>query len=73
MGRGRRIIEHFQSTLDYDNGGPVPNQLNDLYNFMLDSLTQSGLTHETDYIHRVVEQLEILLDGWRGARPSVLS
>ncbi|MBF0108999.1 MAG: flagellar export chaperone FliS [Magnetococcales bacterium] len=71
--RGQRIIEHFQNTLDYEQGGQVPNQLNDLYNFMLDNLTQSGLTHETDYIDQVVEQLEILLDGWRGARPLVLS
>lgn len=73
LGRGKRIIEHFQNTLDYDSGGPVPNQLNDLYTFMLESLAQSGLTHEADYINRVVEQLEILLDGWRGARPLVLS
>ena len=71
--RGQKIIEHFQNTLDYEQGGQVPNQLNDLYTFMLDSLTQSGLTHETDYIQQVVEQLEILLDGWRGARPLILS
>ncbi|MBF0132698.1 MAG: flagellar export chaperone FliS [Magnetococcales bacterium] len=71
--RGRRIIEHFQKTLDYEQGGQVPKQLNELYTFMLDSLTQSSLTHDTDYIQRVVEQLEILLDGWRGARPSTLS
>ena len=70
--RGRRIVEHFQSTLDFEQGGPVPNQLNDLYTFMLDSLTQADLTHETKYIHRVNEQLSILLDGWRGAQPPVL-
>ncbi|MBF0146010.1 MAG: flagellar export chaperone FliS [Magnetococcales bacterium] len=71
--RGQKIIEHFQNTLDYEKGGQVPNQLNDLYTYMLDSLIQSGLTHETDYIQRVVEQLEILLEGWRGARPLILS
>lgn len=65
--RGRRIIEHFQNTLDFEQGGPVPNQLNDLYTFMLDALTQADLTHETKYIRQVTEQLSILLDGWRGA------
>ncbi len=70
--RGRRIIEHFQNTLDFEQGGPVPNQLNDLYTFMLDALTQADLTHETKYIQQVIDQLTILLDGWRGAQPSVL-
>ncbi|HIJ84042.1 MAG: flagellar protein FliS [Magnetococcales bacterium] len=73
LGRGQKIIEHFQGTLDYGQGGQVPTQLNDLYSFMLESLTQSSLTHESDYIQRVVEQLEILLEGWRGARPLVIS
>lgn len=73
LNRGQRIIEHFKNTLDFEKGGQVPNQLNDLYNFMLESLAQSGLTHETNYIQRVVEQLEILLEGWRGARPMVHS
>lgn len=70
--RGRRIVEHFQNTLDFEQGGPVPAQLNDLYTFMLDSLTQADLTHETRYIRQVTEQLEILLDGWRGARPILM-
>ncbi|MEO5346175.1 MAG: flagellar export chaperone FliS [Magnetococcus sp. YQC-9] len=68
MQRGRRIIEEFQRTLDFSKGGQVPAQLNDLYGFMLDSLTQAGLTHEVDFIHRVVEQLRVLLDGWRGLK-----
>ena len=69
--RGRRIIEEFQKTLDFDQGGQVPAQLNDLYVFMLDSLTQAGLTHDTQYIQRVTDQLQILLGGWRGAQVSI--
>ncbi len=72
--RGRRIIEEFQKTLDFTQGGQVPAQLNDLYLFMLDSLTQAGLTHDSQYIHRVNEQLTILLDGWQNVEiptPSV--
>ena len=65
--RGRRIIEEFQKTLDFTQGGQVPAQLNDLYEFMLDSLTQAELTHDTQYVQRVVSHLAVLLDGWRGA------
>lgn len=68
MQRGRLIIEEFQKTLDFTQGGLVPAQLNDLYLFMLDSLTQAGLTHDSQYIHRVNDQLHILLEGWRGVR-----
>ncbi|MBF0195024.1 MAG: flagellar export chaperone FliS [Magnetococcales bacterium] len=70
--RGRRIIEHFQNTLNFEEGGPVPNQLNDLYTFMLDALTQADLTHETKYIKQVTSQLSTLLEGWSGAKPAVL-
>ncbi|MBF0141962.1 MAG: flagellar protein FliS [Magnetococcales bacterium] len=68
LGRGRRIIEEFRKTLDFERGGAVPSQLDDLYAFMLDSLAQAELTHEVPYIQRVVEQLRTLLEGWRGAK-----
>ena len=44
--RGRLIIEEFQKTLDFTQGGQVPAQLNDLYEFMLESLSQADLTHD---------------------------
>ncbi|MBF0295381.1 MAG: flagellar export chaperone FliS [Magnetococcales bacterium] len=73
MQRGRRIIEEFQNTLDFTQGGQVPAQLNDLYQYMLDSLTQAGLTHDSMFIQRVIEQLRVLLEGWQGVRSSGLS
>lgn len=68
LSRGRRIIEEFQRTLDYKSGGQITAQLNDLYNFMLGSLTQAELTHDAQFVQRVVDQLQTLLDGWQGAR-----
>ena len=68
--RGRRIIEEFQKTLDFDHGDQVPAQLNDLYVFMLDSVTQAELTHDTQYVQRVIDHLVVLLDGWRGVGSS---
>ncbi|MBF0179855.1 MAG: flagellar export chaperone FliS [Magnetococcales bacterium] len=73
MQRGRRIIEEFQNTLDFTQGGQVPAQLNDLYQYMLDSLTQAGLTHDSLFIQRVIEQLRVLLEGWQGVRSSGFS
>ncbi|MBF0461882.1 MAG: flagellar export chaperone FliS [Magnetococcales bacterium] len=67
LGRGRRIIEEFQRTLDFEQGGAVSVQLNDLYEFMLENLTQAGLTHDAQYLHWVVGSLNTLLSGWRSA------
>lgn len=67
LSRGQRIIEEFQRTLDFAQGGEVSARLNELYEFMLERLTQAGLTHDTQYIQQVVGNLNVLLEGWRGA------
>ena len=67
LGRGQRIIEEFQQTLDFSQGGDVSIRLNELYEFMLESLTQAGLTHDGQYIQTVINNLQVLLDGWRSA------
>ncbi|MBF0589256.1 MAG: flagellar export chaperone FliS [Magnetococcales bacterium] len=69
--RGKRIIVAFQKTLDHEKGGQITARLNDLYTFMLDSLSQAELTHDVMYIDRVVEQLQVLLDGWQGAKQRI--
>lgn len=69
--RGQRIIEEFQRTLDFSQGGGVSEQLNELYGFMLENLTQAGLTHDTQYVRLVVSHLTTLLDGWRSAVASM--
>ncbi len=70
LGRGRRIIEEFQRTLDFSQGSAVSNQLNELYNFMLENLAQADLTHDVQYVQQVITNLRILLDGWRGLESS---
>ncbi|MBF0584831.1 MAG: flagellar export chaperone FliS [Magnetococcales bacterium] len=70
LGRGQRIIEEFQRTLDFSQGGGVSEQLNELYEFMLENLTQAGLTHDAQYIRLVIGHLTTLLDGWRSAMRS---
>ncbi|MBF0162240.1 MAG: flagellar protein FliS [Magnetococcales bacterium] len=71
LGRGQRIIEEFQRTLDFSQDGDVSIRLNELYEFMLESLTQAGLTHDGQYIRSVVNTLHTLLDGWRSASAEV--
>ena len=67
LGRGRRIIEEFQRTLDFSQGGDVSTQLNALYEFMLENLAQAGATGVVQSVRWVVGSLKTLLAGWRNA------
>ncbi|MBF0283637.1 MAG: flagellar export chaperone FliS [Magnetococcales bacterium] len=65
--RGRAIIEEFQNTLDFEKGGELALQLFDLYGTMLDFLSQANIRRDAGYIRRVINMLNTLLEGWRGA------
>lgn len=65
LDRGRKIIEEFQKTLDYEQGGEVAKQLGSLYEFVLNSLVQAELTYDPRYVRRSVQILTNLLEGWR--------
>ncbi|MEG3638365.1 flagellar export chaperone FliS [Magnetococcus sp. PR-3] len=69
VAKSRRIIQEFQRTLNPQHGGDVPNQLNDLYQFMVDTLNEADLTGETAPVKQVMGHLATLLDGWRGVVP----
>ncbi|MBF0624260.1 MAG: flagellar export chaperone FliS [Magnetococcales bacterium] len=65
--KGLAIISELQSTLDFEKGGEVAIQLFELYGYMMDRLTQANLTQNVGFIREVVEQMGILLEGWRVA------
>lgn len=71
LSRGRAIVEEFQNTLDWENGGQITIQLNDLYTHILDGLTDANLKQDMAPIQNAIQILGTLLDGWRGAIKSV--
>lgn len=71
LNKGRSIIETFKKTLDFDQGGEVAQQLSDLYDFMLDNLAAAEKSNDTQPVNKVIHNLNILLDGWRGAHPQI--
>nr|CRH07718.1 putative flagellar protein FliS [Candidatus Magnetococcus massalia] len=64
--KGRRIIQEFQRTLDFRHGGEVPNRLNSLYQYMLDSLNEADLSGSVAPVDHVIHHLRVLLEGWQG-------
>nr|CRH07719.1 Putative flagellar protein FliS [Candidatus Magnetococcus massalia] len=61
------IVGELQNTLDFEKGGDLAMQLFDLYNYMLDQLTQVNIKRKIEPAHDVVDLLKTLLDGWRQA------
>ena len=71
LSRGRAIVEEFQNTLDWESGGEITIQLNDLYTHILDGLTEANMKQDMEPVRRAIIILGTLLDGWRGAVKSV--
>lgn len=71
--KAREVIETFKRTLDFKQGGEVAQQLNDLYDFMLDSLSEAEKAVDIQLTRRIIKILRDLLDGWRGAQPQIAS
>ncbi|HUT24934.1 MAG TPA: flagellar export chaperone FliS [Sumerlaeia bacterium] len=60
-----KIVQFLDAALDFDQGGEVAENLNRLYAYMRDSLSEANLTCQPEKIEEVVDLLKTLLGGWR--------
>jgi flagellar protein FliS len=60
-----KIIQFLDAALDFDRGGEVAGNLNRLYAYMRDSLSEANLTCQPEKIEEVAGLLKTLLGGWR--------
>ncbi len=68
IGRSHRIVSELLASLDYDKGGDIARNLDSLYRFALDSLTQANTHHDRQALQASIQVLETLLAGWREIR-----
>ena len=61
------IINELSVTLDHNVGGDISKELERLYVFMIDQLTQANITNDPKYFESVLKLLETLHDGWKQA------
>ncbi len=71
IGRAYDIIMELNNTLDHKVGGEISKNLEQLYMYMTDRLTQGNLSGKTEPLKDVLKLLETLYDGWSKAIESI--
>ena len=61
------IINELSNTLNFDVGGKIAEDLEQLYNFMTDELIKGNMNNSVESLKSVEKLLTTLLDGWKGA------
>ena len=58
-----RIIEEFQSTLNYKY--PVAKDFNNVYEYLQEQLTQANIRKDKEMLKRVLKHLRTMRDTWK--------
>lgn len=61
----QKIIHYMNTSLDYENGGEISENLGRLYNYMRDSLNDANTRCDAAKIDEVIGLLRPLLEAWR--------
>ena len=70
LGRAIGIIGELRASLDHAAGGQVARDLDRLYEFGLDQLSQSNLTRTPNGVNNALQVMRTLKEGWDGIIPS---
>ncbi|MBX7231719.1 MAG: flagellar export chaperone FliS [Bdellovibrionales bacterium] len=67
IGRAYDIVMELNNTLNHKVGGDISKNLEQLYMFMTDRLTQANISGDKTHLIDVLKILETLYAGWVGA------
>jgi len=70
IGKAIAIIGGLRESLDHEQGGEVAGNLDNLYAFMQQRLSQANLRNEVALLDEVTELLREVKSGWDGIRQS---
>lgn len=62
--KAQNIISELMNTLDFENGGEVAQNLNQLYDYLISELIKANVSKESEDIKRSRVMLEELRDTW---------
>jgi len=65
--RAHDIISQFITSLDFNIGGELARNLQDLYYFMLDEILRGNAENDAEPLEQVVSLLSTLKEGWESA------
>lgn len=58
------IIDGLKASLDFDKGGEIAQNLNDLYIYMMDQLVKANLENDVSKLDEVHQLLATIKEGW---------
>ncbi|MDA7494570.1 flagellar export chaperone FliS [bacterium] len=70
MSKAMGIIGELRASLDHTVGGDVSRNLEQLYEFVLDQLSQANLQRTPDGVNSALEVMRTLKEGWDGIVPA---
>ena len=66
--KGRRFLTHLYTTLDYDQGGEIAENLGKLYTFLISQVEIIQATKDVSKLQNSIKVLENLKAGWAGLK-----
>jgi flagellar protein FliS len=66
--KGRRFLTHLYTTLDYDQGGEIAENLGKLYTFLISQIEIVQATKDISKLQNSIKVLENLKTGWAGLK-----
>jgi flagellar protein FliS len=70
LGRAIGIIGELRASLDHAQGGDIARELDRLYEYSLDQLSQANLTRTPGGVANTLKVMRTLKEGWDGIIPS---
>jgi len=67
IGKTQEIVNELRATLDFSVGGDIAKQLDMLYGFITDRLTESMVRKDTKYLKEALSVLTTLNEAWEQA------
>ena len=67
VGKAHDIVMELANSLDFSVGGDIAKNLERLYSFIIEQITQGNLKNEPAKFDQARGLLENLLEGWKGA------
>jgi flagellar protein FliS len=66
LGRAMGILGELRASLDHAAGGPIAKELDRLYEFSLDQLSQANLNRTAVGVNNTLQVMRTLKEGWDG-------
>lgn len=71
VSRAQDMIAELKATLDFEQGGDIAKQLERLYGYMLQRLSQANAQQDVEALDEVANLLTTLQSAWEGARENL--